>query len=325
MVSRFVVAVDAGNSKTDVAVVGFDGQVRHRLRAGGFVPNRGEEQALERLRDAVARSLDEARIAAADVRCLGLFLANADLPEQEALYGEVARGWGLGEQVHVANDTFALLRSGLSAATGAAVVCGAGINAAAVGPDGRLGRLPALGTLTGDWGGGSGLAEAALWAACRGEDGRGAPTALSAAIAATFGRDSATTIAIDLSLGTVPRIRLYDVVPVLFRVAREGDKIADTILERQAEEVVTMARVVLGRAGLLHLPTEIVLGGGVLAAREEPLDSRVLHGLADELPLATPVFPGGPPITGAVLATLEVVLGALDSGVSARVRSQLDA
>ncbi|MFC7586672.1 hypothetical protein ACFQYP_25240 [Nonomuraea antimicrobica] len=35
-----------------------------------------------------------------------------------------------------------------------------------------MARFPALGRISGDWGGGQGLAEEALWHAIRAEDGR---------------------------------------------------------------------------------------------------------------------------------------------------------
>ena len=54
----------------------------------------------------------------------------------------------------VDNDTFAVLRAGTERGWGVAVVCGAGINCVGVSPDGRHARFPALGTITGDWGGG---------------------------------------------------------------------------------------------------------------------------------------------------------------------------
>ncbi|MEK8170830.1 hypothetical protein NKH77_18615 [Streptomyces sp. M19] len=72
-------------------------------------------------------------------------LANADLPvEEERLTAALAeRGWG--RSVTVANDTFALLRAGVpdgGEPVGVAVVCGAGINCAGLGPGGTVARYP---------------------------------------------------------------------------------------------------------------------------------------------------------------------------------------
>ena len=52
----------------------------------------------------------------------------------------------------VQNDAFALLRAGTDRGWGVAVVCGAGINAVGVGPDGTVVRFPALGAISGGLG-----------------------------------------------------------------------------------------------------------------------------------------------------------------------------
>ena len=54
----------------------------------------------------------------------------------------------------VGNDTYAVLRAGTERGWGVAVVCGAGINASASRPTDAHVRFPALGAITGDWGGG---------------------------------------------------------------------------------------------------------------------------------------------------------------------------
>ena len=50
-------------------------------------------------------------------------------------------------------------------------------------PSGAVARYLSFGTLTGDWGGGGGLASAVMWHAMRAWDGRGPATALEAAAA----------------------------------------------------------------------------------------------------------------------------------------------
>ena len=84
-------------------------------------------------------------------------LANADLPVEEVQIADSMRARGWGDGVHVANDTFAVLRAGTDQPRGVAVVCGAGINCVGLLPDGRTARFLALGHMTGDWGGGMGL------------------------------------------------------------------------------------------------------------------------------------------------------------------------
>lgn len=110
-------------------------------------------------------------------------LANADLPDEEAEHAAAVQAQGWSATATVVNDTFAILRAGLPDAAephrGVAVVCGAGINCVGVAPDGRVTRYLALGTISGDWGGGYGLGLEVLWHAMRAEDGRGPGTLLT--------------------------------------------------------------------------------------------------------------------------------------------------
>lgn len=303
-----VLAVDAGNSKTDVALIAADGTVLGTARGGGFRPQPdGADLAIGGLAPlveacAAQAGLDPAAPVAAHVSAC---LANADLPvEEERLLAAVeARRWGA--TAAVANDTFGLLRAGTDGPYGVAVVCGAGINCVGLLPDGRTARFPALGAITGDWGGGGGLATEAMWHATRAEDGRGGATALAPAIAAHFGLGSATAVAEAVHLGAVPAERLHEIARVLFAVAEDGDPTALGLVDRQADEIVRFAAVALTRLGLLGEPVPVVLGGGVLAARHPLLLDNVTARLAAAAPLAEPRVVVAPPVLGAALLGLD--------------------
>ncbi|MGV9251238.1 N-acetylglucosamine kinase [Streptomyces sp. NPDC003697] len=314
-VTASVLAIDAGNSKTDVAVVSAAGDVLATARGAGFRPPVvGVDTAVDALAGTVARAL-----AASGVTSVGhvsACLANADLPvEEERLAAALhARGWGT--TVAVRNDTFAILRAGVSEPRGVAVVCGAGVNCVGMRPDGRTARFPALGRLSGDWGGGWALAEEAMWHAARAEDGRGAPTALARTLPAHFGLDSMYALIEALHLGSVAQHRRHELAPVLFATAADGDAVARGIVGRQAEEVVAMATVALTRLGLLDEETPVVLGGGVLAARHPQLNERIAELLSERAPKAVPRVVTARPVLGAALLGLDRV----GAGAPARER-----
>ncbi|MFD3560093.1 N-acetylglucosamine kinase [Streptomyces sp. NPDC058686] len=316
-----VLAIDAGNSKTDVAVVAADGTVVGAARGGGFQPPKvGVEAAVDVLAEAVGRALAEA--GTATVEHVSACLANADLPvEERELAAELrTRGWA--DSVDVRNDTFAVLRAGLlkdSEPRGVAVVCGAGINCVGMRPDGRTARFPAIGKISGDWGGGGGLAEEALWYAARAEDGRGDATALMRALPAHFGLPSMYALIEALHLGRIPMHRRHELTPVLFATAADGDPVAHALIDRMGDEVVAMSVVALERLGLLDEETPVLLGGSVLAARHPQLDDRIRQMLAARAPKAVPHVVTARPVLGAALLGLDAV-GA-DEDVHARVRA----
>ncbi|MFJ9115590.1 N-acetylglucosamine kinase [Streptomyces sp. NPDC102394] len=299
-----VLAVDAGNSKTDVAVVAADGDVLATARGGGFRPPvTGVDAAVDAVAAAVNRAFTACGVAS--VEHVSACLANADFPvEEEQLAAALhARGWGA--SVEVRNDTFAILRAGVTEPRGVAVVCGAGINCVGMRPDGRTARFPALGRISGDWGGGWGLAEEALWHAARAEDGRGEPTALARTLPGHFGLTSMLALIEALHLETVAPARRHELTPVLFATAAAGDPVARAIVDRLADEVVTMATVALTRLDLLEEETPVLLGGGVLAARHPQLNDGIRDLLAVRAPKAVPRVVTASPVLGAALLGLD--------------------
>ena len=316
-----VLAIDAGNSKTDVAVVAPDGRVLAEARAGGFQPPVvGVRQAVDTLAEAVDRAFTEAGVTAVDH--VSACLANADLPVEERQLAAAlhARAWGASTEVR--NDTFAILRAGVAEPRGVAVVCGAGINCVGMRPDGRIARFPAIGRLSGDWGGGGGLAEEAIWHAARAEDGRGGPTVLARALPAHFGLDSMYALIEAFHLGHLGQERRHELTPVLFATAAAGDPVARALVDRLAEEVAAMAGVALSRLELLDEEAPVLLGGSILAARHPQLDDRIRELLAERAPKSVPRVVTASPVLGAVLLGLDHV-GAPEE-VHARVRAHYE-
>nr|WTB31284.1 ATPase [Streptomyces sp. NBC_00830] len=308
-VNAAVLAIDAGNSKTDVALIGPDGTVLSTARGGGFQPQAVSVAAAV---DVLGATLDEALAKASgtggpvdSVDHVSACLANADLPAEERELTEALRTRGWGGTVEVRNDTFAILRAGVDEPRGVAVVCGAGINCVGMVPDGRTARFPAIGRISGDWGGGSGLAEEAMWFASRSEDGRGEPTELARTLPAHFGLDSMYALIEAVHLGHIEFERRHELAPVLFATGAAGDPVARALVHRLAEEVVAMASVALTRLGLLDEEAPVVLGGSVLAARHPQLDDAIAELLAVRAPKAVIRVVAEPPVLGAGLLGLD--------------------
>jgi N-acetylglucosamine kinase-like BadF-type ATPase len=339
-------AVDAGNSKTDVALVAQDGTVLGSARGGGFRPPVvGVDSALDDLGATVERALNSRGSHGTYGSCgpyedrtgsphgggggerdgrtsahtplpplpplpqVSACLANVDLPREEERMAAAMKARGWGRTTHIANDTFAVLRAGLpddgSMRHGVALVCGTGVNCVGRDETGRTHRFLALGRLSGDWGGGGGLSTEALWCAARAEDGRGEPTLLAEALPAHFGLASMAALIEALHLGDLPRERQYELAPLVFESAAEGDPVALGLVHRQADELVTMACATLDRLGLLDTPTPVFLGGSVVAARHRLLDDRLTEQLARRAPESTPHVVTAPPVLGAGLLGLD--------------------
>ena len=315
---RHAIAVDGGNSKTDVALVREDGEVVITARGGGSSPQHlGVEGALAVIGGLLEQAQDELPVEVAE-----LLLAGVDFPvEEDAVRAGIEqRGWA--EQVSVDNDTFAVLRAGTDARWGVAVVCGAGINCVGVAPDGREARFRALGWTTGDWGGGGDVGRDAVSAAARSEDGRGPKTVLETVVPAHFGLSTPSELAEAVHFGRIDGARAIELAPVVFAAAAD-DAVAAGIVDHLASEVVALARVAITRLGLEDEPVEVVLGGGLLRHPTPGLLSAITRGLAEVGPTITAHSTSAPPIVGAALLALDA-LGAAPAAY-ARVRTQLAA
>jgi N-acetylglucosamine kinase-like BadF-type ATPase len=309
-VTAAVLAVDAGNSKTDVAVVAEDGEVLGSARGPGFLPHIVRaEAAVASLHVLVEQAAADAGIGSPTgmVRHASACLANVDLPvEQRLLEAAVeARAWGATSAVF--NDTYALLRAGLDEPHGIAVICGAGINCTGRRHDGQEVRFAAVGHISGDWGGGGFLWTEAMWWAARAADGRGPRTALRDALPAHFGLPTMEALIEAVHLGHLTPERCVEMTPLLFDVASNGDHIAADVVRRQAAEVAALAVAALTRLELLDEPTPVVLGGGVLTAGHRLLLDEIDDRLAASAPKAFTRVVTTPLVVGAGLLGLDHV------------------
>jgi N-acetylglucosamine kinase-like BadF-type ATPase len=172
-------------------------------------------------------------------------------------------------------------------------------------PDGRTARFPAIGRISGDWGGGWALAEEALWHAARAEDGRGGATALARNLPAHFGLPTMYALIEALHLDRLDGDRRHELTPVLFATAAEGDPVARTIVTRLAEEVAVLATVALTRLDLLGEQTPVLLGGSVLRAGHALLDDGIRDLLSARAPKADVRVVAASPVLGAALLGLD--------------------
>jgi len=303
-----VLAVDGGNSKTDVALVDSGGSVLALVRGALSSPQHlGVDGALAVVEGLLAEALREAQLgddAGRAAQVATLLMAGVDFPaEEDAVRIAVEqRGWA--QSVHVGNDTFAVLRAGTERGWGVAVTCGAGINCVGVAPDGRHARFPALGAITGDWGGGYDLGLAAVSAAARSEDGRGPRTTLERAVPAHFGVTTPSELAEGIHTRRIDQRRVIELAPLVLAEAAD-DPVAAEIVRHLASEVVALARVALTRLELTQEPVEVLLGGGVLQDVDGDLLAAIDSGLRESAPNVTVRPTASAAIVGAALLGLD--------------------
>ena len=221
----------------------------------------------------------------------------------------------------VRNDTFAVLRAGTPETWGVAVVCGFGTNCSGSGAQRQDVPVPALGQISGDWGGASELGMAALWHALRASDGRGRRTAFVGRVPGHFGLRRPREVMEALYFDRLDPDRLAELAPIVFQAARDGDAVARSLVDRQADEIAIMAVAAIRRLGLSALPVPVVLGGGIFRTDDRAFFERIHSGIHAVAPHAVITLLIDPPVIGAAHLGLDR-LGAARSSYH-RVRAAL--
>ncbi|HWT32385.1 MAG TPA: BadF/BadG/BcrA/BcrD ATPase family protein [Microbacterium sp.] len=258
------VAIDGGNSKTEVVVLAeAAGELVERARAIGVGSGAGPEAVVF----AVSAVLRESGIDPATVGSASAAVAGLDFPGDEAGYRAALSELFPRAVVEVVGDAVAVLEAGAGLDEALAIVCGAGLNAVARGPKG-LATVPALGWLSGDSGGGDELGRAAVRAAARAEDGRGPSTLLLGRVLAETVASDTAELARAIRDGALSMRQVGALAATVARTAADGDAVAMELLADSAGEALLLADVVVRRTWdgpSVPEGTLAILAGGLFA------------------------------------------------------------
>lgn len=322
-----VLAVDVGNSKTDVALVSDEGAVLAALRG----PTSSHQQVGAEKGFAVLAGLAEKAATAAGLpparplaRIVAYCAAGVDLPSDERLLTRGLRATGLAPSELVVNDCYGGLRAGTRRTWGVCVVAGFGMNCLGVAPNGRTARFESLGEMSGDWGGGDAIGQAGLAAAARANDRRGPATLLARTVPAHFGLANPRSLTLAIYRGAIPLGRRLEIAPLVFEAARQGDAVARGIVDQMADEAIAWAAAAIRRVRLQRSDPDVVLAGGVFRTDDPEFYTRIEAGIAQVAPKARLVRLTAPPVVGSALLGLDRLFGsATPPGVEERLRREL--
>jgi N-acetylglucosamine kinase-like BadF-type ATPase len=319
---RYLVGVDGGNSKTLAAVGDETGRILGVGRAGGGNhQNKGLEGAMAAIRSALDGALQSASLVRSEVECSYYALAGADLPEDFELLRPALGSLEYGVCTGLDNDTAASLRSGTDAPNAVVVGWGAGTNALGKNAAGDEIRLPALGEISGDWGGGGDLATEAIRLVARAHDGRGAATALTGLVLQALQVPTVDDMIRGLYFSTIDRACLLQLPPLVFKAANQGDPVACELVARAACEVTITAIALLRRLGLMNTPADVVLAGSVFRAEGSLFIDSIAAELRARAPLARIVMPDVEPVVGAYFCALDLLGIPVDADLRALART----
>jgi N-acetylglucosamine kinase-like BadF-type ATPase len=290
-----LLGIDCGGSHTAVVVGDARGQMLARAEGpGSAMRPGGAERSAAVILDVARRAAAQAKVTLpAAIALVGAAGAGRAL-EQEALAAAIMAA-GVAERVDVRGDSEIALAAAFGDGPGILINAGTGSIAYARSPDGRLHRAGGHGWQLGDEGGGYWMGRRALAAAARAYDGLEESSTLLERLLVALGLETFDDLIRWTATATPAQVAAL--APHVLNAAREGETVAQQIVEEAAAELAQLVRV-LWR----HFPEgdaiKLATAGGLLRPGS-PLLIALRANLATDLPRAR-ISEGGSPVDAPV-------------------------
>jgi N-acetylglucosamine kinase-like BadF-type ATPase len=316
-VTRYVLAVDGGQSSTACVLGTADGEIL-AVGHGGPANHVHQPGGPERLRRAIEGSVREAREAAGNpTHFAAVYLAlTGGVPQGE----EIARRLLDADAVQAEGDPPAALASGTFGGPGIGLIAGTGAVALAENARGERTDRGGWGYLVGDEGSGYWIGIRAVQAAARALDGRGPATVLTDRVLYFYGETSLRAVASRIYGFELERPEIAALAPVVLDVAAGGDAVATRIVREAADELVLLLEAVAAAAAFTEERERVIVAAGGVLRPGNLLWDELAERIERRLPGFRLVAPRFPPVIGAYILALrlagitidDAVIGAID-------------
>lgn len=316
---RYLLGVDAGNTKTIALVAGLNGTIRGYGRSGcgdiyGAVT---EIAALRAVEEAVEKALRAAKTDRSELIAAAFSLAGADWPEDYAFLSSEMESRGLGRKLVIVNDALGALRAGSQGGIGVSVVCGTGTAVGARGPDGRIWHTSFWQEECGSYD----LGNLALRAMSRAELGISPGTSITKRALKLYNlRTVEDVLHAFTARGSDPeRLNIGKLARILLEEADRGDPAASRIIREQGQMLGDYALAAARRVGIEDSPYTLVLAGGILRHSYRKLVESIIAQVRTVSPEVTPARAAFEPAVGALFLAYDLVGVIVDDLVKTRI------
>ncbi len=300
--SKYILGVDGGGTKTDAAVATLDGTIMGLASGSGANwESVGISQATNVLIEVINQACAQAGIIPAALAASTLAIAGIDWPDDVAKYLPVVDSLGL-KSPELVNDSFAALAAGSPSGHGIISIAGTGGKTAGIWNDRRE---QSMGMELGEGGGAGQLVSEALYYMASDFHGSAAPSKLTQLVAAKLGFSSL----IDFFEGVARKgLRLdTSLAPLIFEYAALGDPGALHAVRVTAEQ---HGRDVIGMAAKLGCENCVVVrAGGLHTAGSAEFDAVFLDVVKTALPHVEIKTLTQPPVVGAISLSISRLKG----------------
>ncbi len=305
----YLIGIDGGGSRVRVAITDADLHVLSEAEGSTANPSVvGRAAAAQVIQETMRTALVQVGFAAEQIGAVGIGIAGASATYAGDWLREVVQAVTPDALLVLSSDVEIALVGAHGARRGVLVLAGTGSVALGMDGTGRVARAGGWGYLLGDEGSGYWIGMEGLRAVMRAADGRGAQTVLERHLLDALEVSGVQAVTLWLYQPGISRTReIARLAPLVCQAALDGDRVAQGIVDRAAEELALLCRAVLATLNAGELP--IAFAGGLLA-NPTPVRDR----LCSLLGMNEPPHALYPPVVGAaLLARLGLEEGRRDS------------
>ena len=307
---NLIIGVDGGGTKTavQIASVAQDGSIEV-LGEGYGGPSNVRAVGAEHAKTNLDVAIDAAQAAAATATTADyavLALAGSSLPDVQEVIAEWVKRRRLAEHADIVHDAAAVLTVGIRHGRGVGLIVGTGSVAMGVNTTGEQAVIGGWGHWFGDQGSGFDLGRRALSAVADAADGIGAQTILANEITQRLQVEDPRKIARKLSLAVDIRQEIAALAPLVVNAARNGDEVAEGIVDAGAAATAALVMATVSRLQLGN-DAPLALAGGI-ACSGDFFRNRLLSQLATLGFTPNPLSVVSKPVEGSLMLARDRLL-----------------
>lgn len=301
--NQLLLGVDVGNTKTHALITSQKGEVLGFAEIGcGSYEMLGLEGYADALLTVTDLALGDAGAAKSDLIGMGFGIAGYDWPSERSIMEQGIDALGVNAPYDYVNDVVIGLLAGTQEGWGVAVDAGTGNNVCGRDLNGRVGRITGNSARFGEFGGAAELVWRATVEVTYAWTQRGPKTALTQTFMdyAEVETEDALIEGLAMEQIHLPPILAQDI----FRLAAEGDRVAQDLIQWSARELGENTNAVIRQLDIQDQSFEVVLIGSLFNAGEAYI-SPLRATIQSFAPGARLVQLTVPPVVGSVLLAAE--------------------
>ena len=301
--SEHFLGVDIGSTNSQAIITDNLGNI---LGFGEGGPGNHEVVGYAGLQDTLKVVTDQALISSGITReqiiGAGFGVSGYDWPSERTPTINVIQTLGLSAHLELVNDTLLGLIAGAEQGWGIAVVAGSGENCWGRDAQGRIGRMTGSGSMMGEYGGASTIAEKTIQVVSSEWSQRGPHTSLTQVLL-----EATEALDIDDLVEGLTQERYQvgaEIAPHIFQAAEDGDQVALEVARWAGEQLGNMVNGIVRQLNFQDETFDVIEMGGVFSAGKlltVPFHDTVLK----EAPGARFIPLKVPPVVGAALLAME--------------------